>query len=296
VLAACGARTELGLAGGAGGSPGGPGGATTTQGSGASGGQNCGGGQPLPSGVVLAKVTQTGASNTYGAFATFSSMPSFTLDGCPSSWPSAGSCCCMQGISTPAGPLPDAGTVTLTAGAGGALLATLTPSSGTGYGSWDLGVWGAIAIGDYAPVVSQAWSPGETLSVVATGGQAHAFSGALRTPGLWSGVMPPIGPAAVAVDRSHDFVVSWAPEGQGGESVLLSLQQIRSNGIIACFCHVPDAAATVSVDTTLLGKFGTQQLMGSIRLERLVTSIACSDDATIALVGEALETADATFH
>jgi hypothetical protein len=130
----------------------------------------------------------------------------------------------------------------------------------------------------------------------ATTTQVHAFSGALRTPGLWSGVMQPIGPNAVAVDRSQDFVVSWTPEGQGGESVLLSLQQIRSNGIVTCFCHVPDAASAVSVDTSLLGLFGTEQLMGTIRLERLITSFASSDDATTALVGEVLETADATFY
>jgi hypothetical protein len=124
----------------------------------------------------------------------------------------------------------------------------------------------------------------------------HPFVGTLRTPALWSGVMPPLGPTPVAVDRAQDFVVSWIPEGQSDESVLLDLDQFRSDTIVSCICTVPDASAQVTVDHSLLGLFGTEQLSGHIGLVRTITSTTSSGNATIDLAGEVGEAVDATFR
>jgi hypothetical protein len=144
--------------------------------------------------------------------------------------------------------------------------------------------------------MSAPWIPGAHLHVVATGDEVHPFAGTLRTPAPWSGVMPPIGPAPVAIDLAQDFVVSWIPDGQSNESVILTLDQIRSDALVSCTCTVPDASAQVTVDHSLLGLFETHQLSSSIGLSRTITSTTSSDNATIDLIGEVVERADATFH
>jgi len=240
------------------------------------------------SGVVLARATQSGTtSSSYGAFVDFTSKYPFYLDSCPGLGPSAGNCCCMIGMSTPM-PIqpPDGATVTLTSADGASTLATLLPSTPTSttttigpqmYGTWDLGRWGAVVPGCYAPVGSQPWNPGDALRVSATGNQVHAFSGTLQTGSLLSGVTPSIGSAPLVIDHSQNFEVSWTPEGRENESVLLRLGAAPD----VCYCTVPDSAAKVTVDSSLLSPGGTS----TISLERLVISTASSDNATITLIG-----------
>jgi hypothetical protein len=51
-----------------------------------------------------------------------------------------------------------------------------------------------------------------------------------------------------------------------------------------------------AMPTSLLGGFTTDQLSANVRLERLVTTTASSDDATVELVGQVALTAPLTFH
>ena len=251
------------------------------------------------SGVVLARTTQSGTtSSSYGAFVDLTSEYPFYLDSCPGLGPSAGSCCCMIGMSTPM-PIqpPDGATVTLTSADGASTLATLLPSTPTSttttiglqtYGAWDLGRWGAVVPGCYAPVGSQPWNPGDALRVSATGNQVHAFSGTLQTGSLFSGVTPSIGSAPLVIDHSQNFEVSWTPEGRDNESVLLRLGSVPD----FCYCTVPDSAAKVIVDSSLLSPGGTS----TITLERLVISTASSDNATITLIGAVELSGEVTFQ
>jgi hypothetical protein len=251
------------------------------------------------SGVVLARTTQSGTtSSSCGAFVDLTSEYPFYLDSCPGLGPSAGSCCCMIGMSTPM-PIqpPDGATVTLTSADGASTLATLLPSTPTSttttiglqmYGTWDLGRWGAVVPGCYAPVGSQPWNPGDALRVSATGNQVHAFSGTLQTGSLLSGVTPSIGSAPLVIDHSQNFEVSWTPEGRENESVLLRLGAAPD----VCYCTVPDSDAKVTVDSSLLSPGGTS----TISLERLVISTASSDNATITLIGAVELSGEVTFQ
>jgi hypothetical protein len=56
-----------------------------------------------------------------------------------------------------------------------------------------------------------------------------------------------------------------------------------------------DSAAKVTMSSTLVALFETT-VGGSIQLERLLTSKASCDNATIDLIGEVAQTADVTFQ
>jgi hypothetical protein len=264
-------------------------------GSGGAGASSGGGGSDvIYTGVVAATLLQGGPTDTYDAFADFQSGPSLGVGVCPSG---EIGCCCLLGIATPLPEQPpDAATLTLASGEGAGTLATLTPSASALQGTWDLGDAWATRPGDYPVVTSKPWSPGESLRVSATGGAVHAFSGTLETGALLSGVTPPIGPAPIDVDRTVPFEVSWAPEGKSNASVLLMLQQFRTEGVATCYCFVPDAASQMAMPASLLGNFTTDQLSANVRLERLVTTTASSDDATVELVGQVAQAAPLTFH
>jgi hypothetical protein len=231
-------------------------------------------------GVVLAMVTQDQATTSYVARAVFTTGARPIIGGCPH-------CCCgseERGLPIPQKPA-DAGNMTLATSAGATALATLVPAafeggSGTFYGMSDLG-WSWLApLSDYAPVTSQPWSPGDALSVLATGNEVEPFAGVLQTGPALAGVTPPIGPSPVVVDYRQAFEVSWTPEGKGDATVLLSVPY--SGGI--CFCDAPDAAGKLVVDADLLGPLSLDQ-NGKISLARLTISTVTTGNATIDLVG-----------
>jgi hypothetical protein len=259
-------------------------------------------------GVVVATLGQGATSTpTYAVLADFASGPNVDLS------PAAAGCSCAQAAVVvglpPFSPGPgSAGPVTLSSTGGGSPLATLTPGSGGGGieasirgndGSWGLSSalesWdlGALPAGSYADVPSLPWNPGDDLLVVAAGDAVHAFSGTLQVPALLSGVTPVLGEAPLVIDRTQDFSITWTPEWRANESMLLILRQWTQPATI-CYCTAPDAAATLTVGASLLSQFSTQQ--GQLSLERLITSTASSDNATITLIGEVAETAGVVFQ
>ena len=185
---------------------------------------------------------------------------------------------------------------TLNSGSGGSGIEASIRGSDGSWGpefvvqSWDLGGFPA---GNYGDVSSLPWKPGDALSVVATGDAVHAFSGALQVPALLSGVTPVLGQAVLIIDRTQDFTVTWNPEGRARESMLLILQQ-STHPTTTCYCTAPDAAAALTVDASLLSPFSAQDCQ--MILERLVASTASSDNATITLIGEVVESAVVMFQ
>jgi hypothetical protein len=120
--------------------------------------------------------------------------------------------------------------------------------------------------------------------VVATGNEVGAFSGVLQVSTALTGVTPAIGSTPVIVHHDQPFEVSWAPEGKGDATVLLSLGY--PGGI--CFCDAPDSAGKVVVDGNLLSPTTAEQ-KGRIRLARLTTATVSSTNATIDLVGAVVQ-------
>jgi hypothetical protein len=163
-------------------------------------------------------------------------------------------------------------------------------------GTWDLGMPWFDYPGIYPAADGAEWNPGDALRVSATGGQVAPFSGTLQTGALLAGVSPAIGSTPLVIDRAADLEVSWTPEGRSHEDVFLLLQQFTQGGATTCTCLVPDSAASVTMSATLLGPFGTEQLSGRIRLERLIVSTALCDNAAIDLASEVVQTGDVTFQ
>jgi hypothetical protein len=248
-----------------------------------------GGSNATYAGVVIAAVTERGAMLTYDAVADFGAPGAFGIGACAGASNESGDCCCVPSEGLPAGS-PDAAIITIRSEGGASTLTTLSPSATAKYGLSDLG--GATPPGDYSSVDSQSWNPGDVLSVSATGDEVHPFSGTLQTGVLLSGVTPAIGPGPVIVDRGKDLEVAWTPEGGGSHAtVLLELDQAP----LSCYCTALDSAAKVTMSSTLVALFETT-VGGSIQLERLLTSKASCDNATIDLIGEVAQTADVTFQ
>ncbi|HJX52801.1 MAG TPA: hypothetical protein VJ801_08555 [Polyangia bacterium] len=240
--------------------------------------------EAMYSGVVLAMITHDEVTTSCVSRAVFTTGPRPAIGGCPR-------CCCgveERGLPYPVKP-PDAGRITIAAAAGATTLATLVPWAfvdgyGKFYGMSDLGWSWFSPLSDYGPVDSQPWSPGDALRVVAAGNEVESFSGALQTGAPLAGIMPPIGPSPVVLDRSQDFEVSWTPEGKGDATVLLSLP--RSGSI--CYCDAPDSAGRLVVDANLLSPLSVEQ-NGKIKLARLTISTVASGNATIDLVGAVIQ-------
>jgi hypothetical protein len=243
------------------------------------------------SGVVLAMITEDEATTSYVARAVFMTGPRPTIGGCPH-------CCCggaQRGLPYPWKP-PDAGQITLAGATGTPPLATLVPEvfengSGTFHGMSDLGWSWYWPLGDYAPVDSQPWSPGDAFQVLATGNEVESFSGVLLTGPPLTGVRPPIGPSPVVIDRSQGFEVAWAPEGKGDATVLLSVPY--DGGI--CYCDAPDSAGKLVVDTNLLGPSSVERA-GRMKLARLTISTVTSGNARIDLVGAVVQAGPVTVE
>jgi hypothetical protein len=249
---------------------------------GGSGGNSEGGvsSEATYAGAVLAMVTEREGALTYVARAVFAAGPRPTIGGCPH-------CCCTstdRGLPLPNKP-PDAREITLLPAAGSSALATLLPEvfadgSGTFHGMTDLG-WSWFApLSDYAPVPSQAWNAGDTLNVLAEGNEVEAFSGMLRAGPALRGVTPAIGSAPIVVDHTQPFEISWTPEGNDDATVLLGIP--NADGL--CFCDAPNSAGALVVDSELLSP-----VSGEISLARLTTSNVAGGNASVDLVGAAVQ-------
>ena len=112
----------------------------------------------------------------------------------------------------------------------------LLPATSGYQGTSDLGPgWYALP-GLYDYTASGEWFAGDAIAVAGGGSDVLGFEGTLHTGAALAGVALPIGPDAVVIDRSQAFQVSWTPEGLANEQVLLTLRQITSDSVDACFC------------------------------------------------------------
>lgn len=244
-------------------------------------------------GVVLLRWAP-GSAPPYLAYADFAAGSPVGLT-CPTSPETTGGCCCEDGVALP-GPTPSAGILQLSRLTGQGVLVLLQPSTTNLQGTSDLGPSWYVYPGIYDYTDSGVWFPGDAIAVAGGGADLLGFEGTLHTGAALTGVVPPIGPAPSIVDRSQDFHVSWTPEGLAGEQVLLTLRQITTDGVTACFCSAPDSSGELTVDTSVLAMFAVEQLSGTIELERVITSTVTSDDAVINLVGAVAQEADVTFE
>jgi hypothetical protein len=138
--------------------------------------------------------------------------------------------------------------------------------------------------------------PGRAIAVVAGGADLDGFEGTMHTGAALTGVTPPIGSGPIVIDRSQDLHVSWTPEGLADEEVLLTVRQIATDSVIACFCSAPDSAGELTVDKAVLATFGVEQLSCTMELERALTSTVLTDDAVVDLVSEVVQETSATFE
>jgi hypothetical protein len=244
-------------------------------------------------GVVLLRWAP-GSAAPYQAYADFAAGPPVGLT-CPTSPGNTGGCCCEDGVPLP-GPTPSAGILQLSRLTGQGVLVLLQPSTTYLQGTSDLGPSWYVYPGIYDYTDSGVWLPCDGIAVAGGGADLLGFEGTLHTGAALTGVVPPIGPDASVVDRSQDFHLSWAPEGLAGEELLLTVRQITSDGVTACFCSAPDSAGELTVDTSILAMFAVEQLSGTIEIERVIVSTVTGDDAVIDLVGAVAQEADVTFE
>ena len=233
--------------------------------------------RPAYAGVVLGLVTEDESTTRYLARAVFTEGSRPAIGGCPR-------CCCAdtrRGLPIPRKP-SDAGKITIaTVSAPTTLVpAAFQGGSGTYYAMLDLGWSWNAPLGDYAPVDSEPWQPGDELRIQAIGNEVAAFSGVLRTGPALAGIRPPIGSSIVEIDHIQSFEVSWEPAGMGEATVLLEFPY--TGGI--CFCDAPDSVGRILVAPNLLSPMPVEA-NGRISLSRLTTSTVSSANATIDLVG-----------
>jgi hypothetical protein len=240
------------------------------------------------SGVVLAKATQGADGGTYMAFADFVADRIPPLEAQP-----PGSCSCTFDVSAPLYRRPpDVGTITVAPIDLPAVpppLVTLTPFGPSldypgAQGTADLGLEWYLKPGGYPYADSLAWSPGSSLVVSAPGHNVPGFSATLLTGAPLAGVTPSFdGP--VAIDRSQGFQVSWTPDQTPNELVMLTIRQIAPGAEPACFCVAADAAGDLLLGADILLQFATNQISGSIELERFTLATVQDGSTTIELVG-----------
>lgn len=243
-------------------------------------------------GVVSAAITASSLSNSYTADTYYGPVGDYVVPGSSCAGTKAGSCCYVAppkpadaGADAAAPPTPlTAGIVAINASADAGVLATMTPSGA-----------GAYTAVTNPPTTSLTWSPGDALGVVATGDQVDKFSGTLATGALLSGVSPALN-GAMSINPGQNYTISWTRDSTAGETVTLTISATKistaSEGTITCV--VADSAQTVTVDSSLLGKFSDGDF-ASIVLTRDLTSTATDSNATLYLIGSVSESGSGTF-
>ncbi len=199
-------------------------------------------------------------------------------------------CSCSAGLGDPCpGGQPVAGTITLD-GPGKTTLATVKPTGICGLPFMGVSEWSRYP-GAYCPTKSLSWTPGETVTATATGGDVAGFSHSLQTGPLLAGVAPPIGDSPVTISRSKGFTIAWTPGDRGDDRVILTLEQIPQGPPTVCTCSAPDAAGHLTIDSELLSVFyegdaGPHGLQNDIILARTRTTAVREGRLSLQLVGE----------
>ena len=256
-------------------------------------------------GVVLAKLSQGADSDSVMAYAAFAAggQP-FAFTAPIGSHPATKSCSCVRGLTTPIlNVIADASTISLATDAGDewARLEPNQPVVDAGTvsfklsGTTDLGAAWYVLPGRYAPVVAGPLAGGK-LTVTAAGGTGDAFSGSITMGGRLSGVTPPLGSQDQSLSRSADFQVSWTPDAEGGQTVLLSLRQVGAQSVVACFCEAADQAGTLTVPAELLTLYEGPPAKCDVQLARLRLSTVSRGNATVQLIAEAAVSGTATVE
>ncbi|MBN2193898.1 MAG: hypothetical protein JW751_13870 [Polyangiaceae bacterium] len=243
----------------------------------------------LSAGRITVGVSRYQSVSSYTATAYFSEEEPNTPDSCPSDGVSAGECCCTQlrlpGLLVPE-QVPHAGTVTISSDGGTTSIATLEPRPDND-----------SFAGRYDPVDCLTWAPGDTLSISASGDRIHAFSGLLPTGSSVSGISFLAGAGPIIIATTDSLQIAWEPEQTGDQTVTVAIW----NDEFTCSCVVLDSLGRAIVDASLTHLFspssaGTGMTSGTIRLERSHTAETSSDNATILLVSQVVESGDVTFQ
>lgn len=282
VAAACSSSSGNNGFPGGGGDSGTSGGEGGNGGDGGTGGDTGGGSLPyvgeLTATSTPVKETDGGAANLFTITGAFFPTPTTTptMPMCPANGTSSGSCCYLPpAVASDAGTTTDGGTTvaavsagTITIKDGTANIAALMPNADNGYG---------ITSGTMNPSVT--WTPGDMLSISASGATVDAFTGSLTTVDEFSGVTPTLSlTAAATVPLSSDLAISWtAANGTNVTAVLV----VKSGTIT---CQVADSAGTVSMPSALLGKLTTAQ-EGLLTLSRSKSTTVTGTNATVTLIG-----------
>jgi len=261
---------------------------------------------PVYHGVVLAKISQADDHDAVTAFAAFAAggQP-FAFTSPIGNHPATNGCSCVRGVATPIlNDIVDASTISL-ATAGGDPWARLDPDQAVVdggsvsfrlAGTADLGASWYVSAGRNAPSAAGPVSPGETLTVSATGATVDAFHGAITVGGRLLGVTPPLGAQDLAIGRGSDFRVSWTPDVEPGQTVLLSLRQAGPQSVVACFCEAADQAGTLTVPAELLALYDGAPASCTVQLARLNISTVSRGNATVQLIGEVAIAGTATME
>lgn len=211
-----------------------PGGGSSGTGGGT--GTGSGGTEPYYGTFNLTAVTE-GTTPVFTAIAGFYADTGAPASSCPGT--QSGSCCYIPAGTKSTTPTPvSAGTLTLTDKGASIGQLTFDASSATGY----------------APISSLttsglSWSPGDTVSVSATGATVEAFSGSAIAPPNIAGLNPmPSETSPFTVTDASGLTVTWTA-GSGDSSLFLALDDASINVIT---CEVPITAGTLSVPSSLL--------------------------------------------
>jgi hypothetical protein len=169
-----------------------------------------------------------------GFFATgmFSSAVPTSIAGyCAAPVTVSGACCYSPHVLDPP-TIPTgipAGTFTVTDGS--EVIASLLPDTEVQY---------SMTSANGSPL----WSAGDVLKIATSGATVDPFSASIQTPTAL--VAKPGTEQEVVIDRSQDFVTTWSPDAQQGETVTLYMT-VGVGAVQSINCEASDAAGQLTV-------------------------------------------------
>jgi hypothetical protein len=289
VSALASALVVVGTCGGGGGGCGGGGGtgggtsstSASSSSSSSSGASSGGTAEPYTGSVILADEAFSGStihSSVIEILATSSASGPACSGGTQS-----GSCCYEPPPATSSsGGLPTAYSAgTITVADGSTTIGTLPFASG------------AYAVLDSATTPAFTWNPGDSLTVSAPGATIDSFNATVKAPGLIAGLTPSF--TAPAITLASDWTVTWTPDTQSGETMIVTVtsQGTPAKGEVSC--TVADSAATVTVPAALLGNL-TGATKASVIAVRYGGANATDSNATIHVLAQVEVGGTATLH
>src|SRR5208283_5755850 len=84
------------------------------------------------------------------------------------------------------------------------------------------------------------WNPGDSLTVSGPGATIDSFNTTVKAPGLIAGLTPSF--TAPTITLASDWTVTWTPDTQSGETMIVTVtpQGSPSKGEVSC--SVADSA------------------------------------------------------